>query len=125
MQSTFWTEYFKPDASSDRGWLKALTEPYDRAKYHDYTSATMPVFDDEVPGQWREQSTLGNYLDYCDCFQDAERIANGSVHAICYVTNTSRYVRTVAEAREWIEQEALRFRPSLAIQAVLDLEVTA
>ena len=78
----------------------------------------MPVFDDSVPGNWREQSTLGNYLDYPGCYI-AERQAHGTIHCVCYVSHTSRYVRTVAEAREWIESEAFRVRPELVFQGSL------
>jgi len=114
MQSTIWSEFFTPDASTDRGWLKAITAPYDDAIAYQYTDATMPIWDSEI-NAWREQSTLGNYLDYRPCrpWVTAE---DPQIHCVCYVSHIHKYVMTVEEAREWIEQEAVRVRPELAIQ---------
>lgn len=124
-QNTAWTEFFAPDeATTDRGWFKALCEPYDSARYHEYTDATMPVYDEDIKA-WREQSTLGNYLDYGPCrpYAKPEERERGLVHCVCYLTHESQYVRTVAEAREWIEQRCLAVRPSLVMQGRLFAEV--
>jgi hypothetical protein len=105
---TFWSEY--PDASTERGWLKALTPPFDYARHLEYTHDTMPVYDDGVPGHWREQSTLGNYLDYGPVRPHA---TGPQVHCICYANNAHCYVETVAAAKAWIEERALQARPEL------------
>src|SRR5882762_3107850 len=117
IQPTAWTEFKAPDASTDRGWLKAITAPYEYDRHSEYTDATMPIWDSEI-NAWREQSTLGNYLDYGPCRPWA-KAGEPQVHCVCYVSNTCKYVHTVAEAREWIEIEAVRVRPTLAIQANL------
>lgn len=116
MQTT-WTECYAPDATTDRGWLKAITAPYDYGKHMEYTSETMPVLDSEI-NQWREQSTLGNYLDYGPV-RHGQIAADGHVHAVCYVSHTSRYHATVQQAKDWIEAEALRVRPELEFQTAL------
>jgi len=104
-------------ASTDRGWLKALTDPYDHSRWMDYNENTMPIADDEVPGGWREQSTLGNYLDYgpCKTYRSIEEQQRepGFVHAVCYVSHTSHWFPTVREAKDWIEAESKRVRPEL------------
>lgn len=105
-----WYECFTPDATTDRGWLKALCAPFNNGRRSEYRHDNMPVRDD-VPGGWREQSTLGNYLDYGPVRPGQP---GQHVHCVCYAANTSRYVATVAEARAWIEEEALRVRPELA-----------
>jgi hypothetical protein len=123
-QTTAWTEFLNGDASTDRGWLKAICEPYDSARCREYKHDNMPVWDDDIDA-WREQCTLGNYLDYCPCRTNysAESLArmypDGNVHAVCYPAHTSRYFRTVAEAREWIETESARVRPELVFQRSL------
>jgi hypothetical protein len=116
-QPTAWTEFFTPDASTDRGWFKAITEPYDSARAYEYTEATMPVWDEDI-NAWREQSTLGNYLDYRPC-RPWVSADEPQIHCVCYVAHTYKYVMTLAEAREWIEAEALSVRPELAIQGIL------
>jgi len=116
---TTWTEFYAPDASSDRGWLKAITAPLDRDRWMEYTHETMPVFDEDING-WREQSTLGNYLDYGpEHFKSSTTPGDGFIHAVCYASKTSHYFPTVAEAKSWIETEALRMRPELEIQTPL------
>lgn len=107
-QQTVWSEYFAPDATSDRGWLKAICEPYDWNRHMEYTSETTPVWDEDING-WREQSTLGNYFDY----------GQRGIHCICYLTSGVQWVSTVAEARAWIESEAQRARPNLVFQQQL------
>ena len=120
-QRTVWSEFGTPDATTDRGWLKAITAPWSRENVLDYTNETMPVWDAEI-GEWREQSTLGNYLDYGPCRADysAESLArlypDGNVHAVCYASQTSKYFSTVADAKAWIESEAMRVRPNLVFQ---------
>src|SRR3954470_16902704 len=116
MQTT-WTEYYTPDAATDRGWLKAITPPYDDSRWMEYTSGTMPVFDDDVNG-WREQSTLGNYLDYGPV-RPGQIATDGHVHAVCYASHASRYFHTVEQAKQWIEAEAQRVRPELEFQQSL------
>lgn len=106
-------------ASTDRGWLKALTGPWKYEDASQYTHETMPVPDEDVPGGWREQSTLGNYLDYGpDHYRSAEDRAKqpGNVHCVCYPSHTYGYVETVEQARAWIESEAKRVRPELTYQ---------
>lgn len=107
-----WSECFVPDATSDRGWLKAVCAPYE--PHHDphYTSATMPVWDEEISA-WREQSTLGNYLDYSPCRPPSDA---PQVHCICYVTGRTKYVYTVQQAREWIEMQVKGARPDLCVE---------
>jgi hypothetical protein len=123
MTQTHWSDYPTPQAITDRGWLKALTLPFDRAKWMDYNYRNMPVFDDGVPGNWREQSTIGNYLDYgpCRTGYSAEYVArmwpDGLVHCVCYAAGTSKYVRTVEQAKAWIESECARVRPELVFGA--------
>lgn len=101
-----------PGAVSERGWLKALCEPLDFDKFRAYTHENMPVMDIDVPGGWREQSTLGNYIDYGPVRGDKPDTAE-TIHCICYATKTTRWVATVAAAKAWIESEAKRGRPEL------------
>lgn len=121
-QSTVWSEFFTPDASTDRGWLKAITEPYSFDRYHEYNDATMPIWDSEI-NAWREQSTLGNYLDYRPCRSWA-KADEPLVHCVCYASNTHKYLMTVSEAKDWIEAESARVRPTLAIQSTLLLRAS-
>lgn len=134
MKGLHWSTYTPPDATSARGWLFALCPAYDPSRR--YTNPHVPIRD-SVPGRWREQSSLGNYLDYgpdhyrsgheycgrfnpgiqeaapdgCQCRQSQP----GNIHCICYASNRSRYVETVEQARAWIEAEALRARPDLLV----------
>lgn len=128
LQSACWSEYFAPDATSDRGWLKAICAPYNWDKRYEYTHDTSPVADDSVSGGWREQSTLGNYLDYGTGHHrsvETRTAQPGNIHCICYVTKTTRYCETVREAKAWIESEALRGRPELVVQQTLALSTKA
>jgi len=34
---TVWTEFFTPAATTDRGWLKAITGPWDDSRSYQYT----------------------------------------------------------------------------------------
>lgn len=113
IQYAVWNEYPRPDATTDRGWLKALCAPYSRDRYPEYTQNTMPMYDDTVPGNWRESSTLGNYLDYGPC---RPRATGPQVHCICYATGNTAYVSTPADARAWIEAEARSARPLLRVR---------
>ena len=124
MNAVVWSEYTASAphgseawASSDRGWLKAICDPFEWEKHSQYTSETMPVWDADI-NAWREQSTLGNYLDYRPC-REYESAEKPQVHAVCYVTGKSQYFMTVQQAREWIETEAASRRHDLAFQMVL------
>ena len=111
MKLTTWTECFAPDATSDRGWLKAITKPRTSDDWYACTHETMPVWDEEI-NAWREQSTLGCYLDYGPLRQSRVK----QVHAVSYAAHTVEYFDTVAEAKEFIEREAMRVRPDISIQ---------
>lgn len=110
-----WTGFATPDATTDRGWLKAECDPFDSSRWLEYNDRNMPVWDEDI-NAWREQSTLGNYLDYGQVRPKSE---GPQVHCVCYVSHQSCYVDTVEQAREWIEAEAQRHRPDLSFQRVL------
>jgi len=114
---TVWTEFFTPAATTDRGWLKAITGPWDDSRSYQYTHETMPVWDEEI-GAWREQSTLGCYLDYGPLRQSRVK----QVHAVCYAAHSVGYFDTVPEAKEFIEREAMRVRPDVSIQMQLGVQ---
>ena len=114
MQQTFWHDC--PDAISDRGWLHAVTGPWKLEDSHSYTSATMPTEDTHSPTGWREQSSLGNYLDYGPC-RDGH--VGPHVHAICYAPLQTGYFETVSEAKQFIERSVLTLRPDCIIQGTL------
>jgi len=104
---TVWSSF------SDRGWLKAITEPYDPRRT--YTYATMPVYDLDIQA-WREQVTLGTYLDYSQnpvFYRSAESRATqpGNILCVCYASKTSRYIETQEQAKAWIEFSVARVRP--------------
>jgi len=71
----------------------------------------MPVWDEEI-NAWREQSTLGCYLDYGPLRESRVK----QVHAVSYAAHTVEYFNTVPEAKAFIEREAMRVRPDLSIQ---------
>ena len=110
-----WDDYEVPDATSARGWLFALCGPWDPTV--DYTHDTLPV--QYAEGQWREQSTLGNYLDYGpDHYRPAEARAEqpGNVHCVVYNPTRTHYFETVHDAKAWIEQMARESRPDVALE---------
>ena len=114
MKTTTWTEFFTPDATTDRGWLKAIAEPWNNDIAYSYTHETMPVWDAEI-NAWREQSTLGCYLDYGPLRESRVK----QVHAVSYAAHTVKYFDTVREAKDFIEAEAMRVRPDISIQMQL------
>ena len=63
----------------------------------------MPVYDDYIR-EWREQSSLGNYLDYGPLRESLPGEQNKFVHAVCYRPTRSGYFATVQEAKAWIDQ---------------------
>jgi len=117
MAATFWSEYPRPDATTDRGWLKArcgAPQSYDPSLHPG--SDRYPVWDEDMaPAGWREQSTLGNYLDYGPVRPGT---TGPQVHCVCYASGRFWWVSTVPEARAWIEAEAARVRPELFTQGV-------
>lgn len=117
MQGTFWNEYPAPDATSDRGWLHAICEPYEFDHHPRYTHENTPVYDEDH-GLWREQSSLGNYLDYGPCRTHRPAV-EPKIHCICYANNQTKWVHTVQEAKDWIESQAASARPDLCIQMSL------
>ena len=112
MMRAAWSEYLTPEASTDRGWLKARCGAPSDYTYCSYPgNDRYPVWDEDItPAGWREQSTLGNYLDYGPVRPGA---TGPQVHCICYASGAHVYVSTVSQARVWIEGEARRVRPEL------------
>jgi hypothetical protein len=109
-----WNDYEVPDATTARGWLFVLCEPWNPTA--NYTSDTLPFQYED--GKWREQSSLGNYLDYGpDHYRPAESRAEqpGNVHALAYNPTRVHYFETVADAKAWIEQQARESRPEVAL----------
>jgi hypothetical protein len=103
-------------ADSDRGWLKVLcAPPTDR---DDYTSEQYPEYDDDVPGNYRERSTLGNYLRY-DHGPSYRQGDKRQYHAVCYPAHRSGWFLSAADAMAWIEQASAKCRPDVAFQGSL------
>jgi hypothetical protein len=111
-----WRDYPEPDATTARGWLFVLCgSPDDHVLYN---SETLPVWDDDL-NDWREQASLGNYLDYGpDHYRSAEARAEqpGNVHALAYNPTRTHYFETVQDAKAWIEQQARESRPDVAME---------
>lgn len=128
---TYWDEYrcaatrgSDEWAASDRGWLFVEIE----TALH----SGMKVMYDRERKVWREESSLGNYLDYgadhyrskhgsegngvCHC----ATCEPGNIHCVVYLNpdssmrTVSRYVATIEQAREWIEAEAGKIRKESA-----------
>jgi hypothetical protein len=111
-----WTDFFPPEATTARGWLKVLCDPPDDHVLYD--NERLPIWDEDL-NDWREQSTLGNYLDYGpDHYRSAESRADqpGNVHCIAYGPTRTHYSETVADAKAWIEQMARESRPDVALE---------
>ena len=126
MKNTFWDNHFaslprdcKQWAISDRGWLLAECAPFSLEMRHSYTSDTTPIRDETALNTgWREQSSLGWYMDYGpECHRTAEGYDRaeqpGNVLAHSVVTHASHWFMTCEQAQRWIESQAITGRPDL------------
>jgi len=102
------------EAASARGWLFALSTPYSTSEHWNCPHNRMPIQDD-VPGGWREQTSLGHYLDYegKDWSGDYKHSPDGEISAVSVVGHTSKWFPTVESARQWLLEEAKTHRPEL------------
>lgn len=100
-----WTEI-----ANGCGWLKAVTGPWSIEDRLKYTSDTSPVWDSDI-NAWREQSTLGTYIDYG---QNGEKRSGAQVLAGCYRSGQWRNFETIEQAKAWIVEEVRRVRRDLA-----------
>jgi hypothetical protein len=119
MARTFWNNRFsslrREDPSwaiSDRGWLLVECEPFSIEKRHQYTHETMPVRDNQSFTGWREQSSLGWYLDYAPGPTHGPESERDTVLAVCCATGGAhQWFETCEQAQRWIEARAMVARP--------------